>query len=94
MGCDLGLWKYLGGAGRAGAAVARLRTAGGGGGDPGCGGGGGDQFSAEGRGMLRLRRTAPGTTAGVGGGAGGAAALPSSEAGILESALAGGGARH
>lgn len=75
--------------------MARLRTAGGGGGDPGCGGGGGgDQFSAEGRGMLRLRRTAPGTTAGVGGGAGGAAALPSSEAGILESALAGGGARH
>lgn len=73
--------------------MARLCTAGGGGGDPGCGGGSG-QLSAEGRGMLRLRRTAPGTTAGVGGGAGGAAALPSSEAGILEAALAGGGARH
>jgi hypothetical protein len=67
--------------------VARLCTAGGGGGDPGCGGG---QLSAEGRGMLRLRRTAPGTTAGMGGGAGGAAALPSSKAGILEAALAGG----
>lgn len=41
--------------------------------------------------MLRLRRTAPGTTAGMGGGgAGGAAALPSSKAGILEAALAGG----
>lgn len=44
--------------------MASLSTAGGGGGDPGCGGG---QFSAEGRGILRLRRTAPGTTAGMGG---------------------------
>lgn len=45
--------------------------------------------------MLRLRRAAPGTTAGIGGGDwGGAAAQPSSGAGILEAALTGGGAGH
>lgn len=44
--------------------------------------------------MLRLRRAAPGTTAGMGGGDGGAAAVPSSGAGILEAALAGGGAGY
>lgn len=43
--------------------------------------------------MLRLRRAAPGTTAGMGGGDGGAAAEPSSRAGILEAALAGGRGR-
>ena len=44
--------------------------------------------------MLRLRCAAPGTAAGMGGGDGGAAALPSSGAGILEAALAGGGAGY
>lgn len=44
--------------------------------------------------MLRLRRATLGTAAGMGGGDGGAAALPSSGAGFLEAALAGGGAGY
>lgn len=97
--CTPGLWKRVeGGQGGGCRGQARQRLDGGGGVEGWGGGRPGLRrrrpAQCRGEGDAALRRAAPGTTAGMGGGAGGVAALSSSGAGILEAALAGGGAGH